>query len=64
MSPTERAVWSGVMRNYQRSLAIAKASWSKDTPPAVIQAATATVLLYHKDLTRPPRRPYPNPRRA
>jgi hypothetical protein len=56
MTQGERAVWSRVMHDYQHARAIVVKVWPKDTPPEVLQSATATVLIHFKELTQPRRR--------
>jgi hypothetical protein len=56
MTQGERATWSRVMQDYTHARAIVVKVWPKDTPPEVLQSATATVLIHYKDVTRPPRR--------
>ncbi|HEU4649480.1 MAG TPA: hypothetical protein VFS33_10505 [Gemmatimonadales bacterium] len=52
MTDDERAHWTRVQTDYSRAFKIASKVWPQQTPPDVIQAATATLLIHHKDLQR------------
>lgn len=52
MTDEERATWAGVMHDYKQAHLIAKEVWPKETPPEVIQSATATIMIAHKERAR------------
>ena len=44
----ERERWRQVQQEYRNARKIAVAVWPEDTPPEVIQAATATILIQYE----------------
>ena len=45
MTDGEKAIWKQVQSDYQNARLIALAVMPNDTPPEVMQAATATILI-------------------
>lgn len=46
------ALWARVKDDYLQALAIARGVWPPQTPPEVIQSATATILIHEKELQK------------